>query len=55
LSQPENFQETLPISSRFPGGKNYSSKFPGVLDTLQNAQEPYSSCFAPSSQTFVNS
>ena len=27
LSQPENFQETLLISSRFPG-------FPGVLDTL---------------------
>ena len=37
LSQPENFQETLLISSRFPGfrgGKNYSSRFPGVLDTL---------------------
>ena len=38
LSQPENFQETLPIYSRFPGGKNYSSRlpgFPGVLDTLK--------------------
>ena len=39
LSQPENFEETLLISSRFPGfsgGKNYSSRFPGfpgVLDT----------------------
>jgi len=37
LSQPENFQETLLISSRFPGWENYSSRFPGfpgVLDTL---------------------
>ena len=36
-TQPENFQETLLISSRFPGGKNYFSRFPGfpgVLDTL---------------------
>jgi len=30
LSQQENFQETLLISSRFPG-------FPGVLDTLTSA------------------
>ena len=40
LSQPENFQESLLISSRFPGlpgGKNNSSRFPGfpgMLDTL---------------------
>ena len=34
LIHPENFQETLLISSRFPKGKNYSSRFPGVLDTL---------------------
>ena len=39
-TQPENFQKTLLISSKFPGypgGKNYSSRFPGfpgVLDTL---------------------
>ena len=39
LSQPEHFQETLIISSRFTGFRreNYSSRFPGfpgVLDTL---------------------
>ena len=34
FSQPENFQETLLISSRFPVRKNYSSRFPGVFDTL---------------------
>ena len=41
LSQQENFQETLLISSRFPrfpARKNYSNKFPGfpgVLDTME--------------------
>ena len=48
LSQPENFRETLLISGRFPGfpgGKNYSSRFPrfpgfpGVLDTLYKCKE----------------
>ena len=40
-TQPENFQETLLTSTKFPGfpgGKNYSSRFPGfpgVLDTLR--------------------
>ena len=36
-TQSENFQETLLISSRFPGGNNFSSRFPGfpgVLDTV---------------------
>ena len=40
LSQPENFQKTLLISSRFPGGKNYSSRLPGVLDTLHLLTPP---------------
>jgi len=34
-TKPENFQQTLLISSRFPG-------FPGALDTLYNLSSKYS-------------